>query len=294
MLHGMTHGRGTLGLVIGIVAGVAGVVGNILTPAALPGLGPHGGALPLPREALICSYIVYLIPLAVTVAALAGQGKPPGRWLPAAALGSWFASLTWIASDLIGKPGSFSGYAATDRNWGAYLVTLLGDLLGILAVILLLVAFRRPAGPGRRAMPRAVPVLARAVAALVFIGTLAGPAIWYLAVYDVRWPCCSASSFNSYLDASRDVTAAEMVLAVAVAALAGACALRFTDPVLGGAVFAGWLAVAIFDFLTFITEGFYFDREQVTENWAAALVLAATAALTIIYLRSSRRPAPSR
>jgi hypothetical protein len=254
----------------------------MLTPTTVTGSAYQGGGFPLPTEALLYSYIVYLIPLAATIAALATVGKRPGQRLRAAALGAWFASLTWLVSDFIGKPGYFSDYAGTDRNWGAYLFTLLGDLLGIVVVILLLVAFRRSAQRGSWARPRAVPVL-------MFIGSLVGPAAWYAGLFHQSWPCCSASSFNAYYGTIHVLAGAEAILAVAVAAFVGAYALGVTDRVAGGAIVAGWLAVGIFEYLTFITEGWSFGNGEIAENWGAALVLVATAVLTIVYMR--RQPA---
>jgi hypothetical protein len=277
----------TIGLGIAVVAGIAQVIGLVMSGSYDPyGLSITIGSHPY-------TYIAVLIPLAAAVAALATERKPAGRWLRAVALGSWFASWTWLPADLFDVPGSgynsrvFGAFVVTFSETVSSLIILSGDVLGVAAVILLLAAAGKTARRGGWAAARRPRVL-------LLCGMALGPAIWSISALHERSgrSCCSVSAV--YFEDNRlPISIAEIVLAAAVAALVAVYALGIKDRVVGSAILAGWLGVALFTFFEFVTGGWYFSGLWVALNFLAAGVLLASLAFTIVYLVRGGETAPA-
>jgi peptide/nickel transport system substrate-binding protein len=280
-----------VGLCMAVVAGIAEVLGLALAranPYALYGATIAIGSHPYAAIAVV-------IPLAAAVAALTAERKPAGRWLRPIALGSWFASWTWLAADLFDVPASggyvsrvFGSRVETTNATLSSILSLSGDVLGIAAVTLLLAAAGKTARRGGWAAVR------RPQALLLLCGTALGPAIWNIsAMHDESGhSCCSVTA--AYFEFNMQyISIAEIVLAVAVGALVAVYALGIKDRVAGGAILAGWLAVALFTFFHFITAGWYFSGPWLALNYLAAGVLLASLALTIVYLVRGRETAPA-
>jgi hypothetical protein len=235
--------------------------------------------------------MVVLIPLAAAVAALAARGMPAGPWLRAVAVGSWFASGTWLLADLSEVPRSyqslvFGSLVRTEGKADSTVFSLIGDVLGIAAVIILLAAAGKNTRRGGRA--------ARRPQVLLLCGTVLGPAIWYVNTANyvsAHRSCCSVTA-AFYAFNSRPISVVEIILAAAVAVLVAVYALGIRDQVVGGATLAGWLAVALFTFLHFATT-VHATGVWAALNWLAGAVLVASLVLTIRYLRGKEAtPAP--
>jgi serine/threonine protein kinase len=269
----------TIGLGLAVVAGIIEVIGLVMA-------GTGFGIVPIRTESVLWAYMVVLIQLAAAVAALAAARKPAGRWLRAAALGSWFASWTWLLPDLLDVHGEYSypfaRFADTYSRTGSSEVVLSADVLGIAAVILMMAAARKTARRGGRwaARPRQVQLL--------LCGAALGPVIWYISslyLFRVHNPCCSVTAVYFEFNKWQAVTIVEMILAVAVAVLVAVYALGLRDRVAGGAVLTGWLAVALFTYLQFVAEWTDPPVQWGAVNDVAGAVLIASVVLAIVYLR---------
>jgi hypothetical protein len=167
---------------------------------------------------------------------------------------------------------------------------LSGDVLGAVAVILLVAAGRKTARRGGWAARSPLMLL-------LLCATALGPVIRYITqMYEYDWwrhpTCCSVTA--AYFEGNKGTATSvlETVLAIAAAGLVAVYALGIRDRVVGGATLAGWLGVALFTLLQVVTGGTYVDGLWIAVKFLAAAVLVASLVLAIVYLRGKDAAQP--
>jgi hypothetical protein len=257
-------GLAVAGLILAIVSSAAYLAGQALTLGA-------------PGKSAAFGYVNDLLPLIVAVIALAGRGVR-GQLLPFV-LGATFVSLALVAFDVLSIPGYH--VLSADRGTHArvsFLASLLGDVIGAVTAIILLIAVRRIYGRGHWATPRVIPALLLAGTVLSWV---AWGGVWAFMIAEQH------SSFVSFL--SGDYPFAVFTVAgVAVTVIAALCALGLGTRPAGGVMLVGWTVTMFLYFAQIITGGsITYQGLAVAGNVAAALLMLGTAVLAITY--ASRR-----
>ena len=157
------------------------------------------------------------------------------------------------------------------------LAVTVSDIAGVIAVVLLLVALRgsaeRSGWPSGRSLP-----------ALLFCVVILAAVVWRaqeLARFIA--PQYSSASFSYPSDDYPYVVVA--VVALLVTVVVAWYALTLKNRSLGGAMLLGWSVTEIFVFLAFITQGWFIRHRTVADNVLAAVLLAASVILTLVYMR---------
>jgi hypothetical protein len=247
--------------VLAIIGSVAEIIGTALTPD-------------LPAKTAVLYYADYAIPLVIAIAALAAGVAPRARWLQFTTLGLWFIAFSWVPADILDVP-VFHPFSGGVRRVASFMFGDLGDLLGAIAAILLLVALRRAAPRGGWARPRVVPVL-------LMVGALAGWVVWHaVEFHEITISDGGVSGALKQDYPSFAYSIAGIIVAVVVALVA----LGISDRQLGGALLVGWSVSAFFYFLAFVTAGWSFGGGPVALNFVAGALIVATGVLAIVYTR---------
>jgi hypothetical protein len=250
------------GLWLTLFAGVIGIIAGNVPPS------------PNPAENTIFGDIGYVIALIAAVAALVS--KRHRRPLLYFVLGSWFITVSGVIFDALAiRRFHLFSFGA---HWTLYyVVVLLSDLAGLIAVILLLAALRGTAERGGWPSARALPVL-------LFGAIVLAEVAWR--AQEVTRLIGPESYYNSFVFPSdRHPYLVAGVAAVLVAVFVAWYALTFKDRVLGGALLLGWSLGETFGFLAWITEGWYFRHRTVADNALAAVLFVASVVLAAVYMR---------
>jgi hypothetical protein len=248
-------------LVLSLVAGIAEIVGTA-TAAGFNG-SSRGFTI-----------ISFLVPMGAAIAALATRRQPKARWLPPALAGAWFSSFAWVVFDVLSVPAYKPFTGGSIRGEASFVFEYLGDVLGVVVTILLLVAVARSVRRGGWGKPVIFPVL-------MLSGMVAGWLLWQGSLlHALVVGYGSASNFVHYDYPVIGLTAAGVVTTL-VAALV---ALGIADRAVGGGMVAGYAVAAIFGLLSFATGGFAFGGYAAL-NVVAFILLGGAGVVGIVYAR---------
>jgi hypothetical protein len=251
-------GAATAGLVIALIASIAEIISIALTQG-------------IPGKSAAFYYLGFGVALAFAIAGLASGRR--SRWLRPFALGLWFAAFAWFIDDILQVP-AYHPFSYGAKATVSFLFELLGDGLGVLAVILLLAGLARVARRGPWARPAALPAVTLAAALLGWISWLI---VWFHEI-DAGW-----SGYGHVF--SEDYPAVEFAVGgFVVTVIVAVYALGIADRVVGGAVLAGWSLAAFFNLLEYVTAGLQFQGFAAL-NILSGLLLLTTGVLAIVYGR---------
>jgi hypothetical protein len=267
----------TAGLILAVCAGAAEIIATAVAP------------FPIVAESFAFSgwpktftYLAFVIMLGAAIGALAAGPRPPARWLKFAVLGAWSVAPAWLVGDILAVPGYqiFSG-GSDGRVTASLAFSVLADVAGSIAVICLLVAFRRSAQRGRWAVPP--------LSALLLIGMLGGWAVWQSLmdekVYHAAHDLAASNSLYGSVWSNTYPSIGYALIGFIVAGGVALYALGLADRALGGGALAGWSAIAFLVFLTYVTSPEDFTGKSTAVAALAGLLIAATGVLSIIYAR---------
>jgi hypothetical protein len=262
-------GPAVAGLLLTVASSAAYIAYTALSPGAAPG------------KSLAFGYASGIIPLIVAVAALAG-GRFRRSLLPFL-LGTSLLSLAGALDDFAAIP-AWHPLQAGGRVTASFEAGLLGDVIGIAAVVLLLAALRRFADRGPWAAPRVIGVLLLATMAA---GWACGTLVWARKLYVAGGANYSDWGLGKFASADSPVLV-YIGAGLAVAVLTALYALGLRSRSLGGIMAGGWIVAAFLIFGQFITAGWQYTGTEAAANWVAGLLLLASAALAIFY--AARKP----
>jgi hypothetical protein len=248
-------------LVLSLVAGIAEIIGTATS------IGFNGTSRAV-------SIISFLLPMAAAITALATRRQPTARWLPPALAGAWFSSFAWVVYDVLTVP-AFKPFSTGEklRDEVSYVFGYLGDALGALVTILLLVVLHKSMRRAGWARPAVFP-------ALMLAGLVAGWLAWQGSLLNTLEADYGGWGTFAHYDYPSIGLAAAGLITTLVAALV---ALGVSDRVAGGGMVAGFAATAIFGLLTFVTGGAHVTGSPL--NVLAFILLAGAGVIAIVYAR---------
>jgi hypothetical protein len=255
--------------VAGLIIAIISAVGYIAGQALLQGAAGKSTAF---------GYVNDVIPLLVAVIALAG--REIRRPLLPFVLGTSFVALATVVYDVLSIPGYHA--LSPDRSTQAevsFLATLLGDLTGVAAAIILLTAVRQVYGRSHWATPRVIPALLLAGPVLAWV---AWGGVWTFKLEEQDY------SFRNFLSVDYPF-AVFAVAAVVVTVIAALCALGLGARSAGGVMLIGWTVTMFLYFAQVITGlRFSYHGGEVAGNVVAALLMLGTVVLAIRYAARRR------
>jgi hypothetical protein len=183
-------------------------------------------------------------------------------------------------------PG-YHEFAADHSNHAkaAFAAGAIGDVVGAVAAITLLVAVRRMHGRGRWAPPRIIAVL---LVVFPVLAPLAWASVWADRLYHLH-----GNDYGSGWGAgtfwSTDYPFIGFIAAGLVVSLITAlCALGLGTRVASGVMLIGWTVNMSLYFAQIITEGWDYSSAAVAVTWVAALLMVATVILALSYATRGR------
>lgn len=258
------------GLLLAIIAGVGEVAAYFASPAV--SAGAHGIAF------LFLAPCAGIILASVMALAVVSYRRP----LLPVLFGLWAVSPAWA---LYGVLGLFGFHVFSDgAHWiAAELLATLSDLAGTVVAVLLLVAVRKSAPPGRWLTP---PARSLALFGVVVLGAawLAEYALPSLGpVYDIG----SAGHFvnGGYVYHGYPFRVLGVAGLLVTAGVAGYALTRRSRAV-GGGILLGWSVLMTFDLLQVATSNLYFDHKATAIEITAGVFLAASVVITAVSLRT--------
>jgi hypothetical protein len=172
-------------------------------------------------------------------------------------------------------------FGAGGREITSFLFTGLGDALGVVTVILLLIALRRFAPRGRWGRPL--------LPALLVAGVLASWVVWQSLMdekfYHANQLAAAAGELPTSVWGWTYPTIGYSAVGFIVAIVAVVYALGISDQVLGGGLLAGWAAIAFALFLVYVTSPNSYSGWAVAVAALAGALIVATGILAIVYAR---------
>jgi hypothetical protein len=248
--------------IAGLVIAIAAALFEIISTATFQDF---------PKQSAKFYYIGFGLCLVVAIAGLVTARRPGARWLPALTLGLWFPAQGWIVNDFLQIP-AFHPFSSGGRNIAGFVFEVLGDGLGAVVAILMLVGLRALARRGPWLTPRVLPVL-------LLAGMVLGWGAWMILFFhqaDAGWGGVGHVLTQDYPGV--EFTLGGLVVAVIVALYA----LGIADRVAGGAILAGWCLQAFFNLLDFATGGYQFGG-WVALNFLSGILILAAGVLAIVY-----------
>ena len=258
LVPGGLSGAAIAGLVIAIVAALF----EIISTATFANF---------PSQSAQFYYIGFGLALVLAIAGLATARRPGARWVPALALGFWFPALGWIINDFLQIP-AYHPFSNGGRNTAGFVLEVLGDGLGAVVAILLLVGLRALARRGPWLTPRVLP-------ALLLASLVLGWCAWIIVLFyeaDINYG-------GSGHVLTQDYPGVEFAIGgLAIAVIAAFYALGIADRVVGGGVLAGLSVAALFNLVTFATTGYHFGGWAAL-NVASGIIIVAAGVLAVVY-----------
>jgi uncharacterized caspase-like protein len=259
----------TIGSVLALVAGITKITGDAVTPWS-----------PV-QPPIIYSIASYALPAILVLGSLAALTiRNRRKLLLSCVAGGWFIAFAWVIFDILLFPAE-DVLSSSKRNVASHFLSLAGDLMGVVAVVLLLAAIRGFKTRRHWAAPPAIPVL-------LLIGLTLCWAVWN-ALWLIELARLEGHG-TAYLSVNYPQVSFSAVGLIAVW-LAAFYALRADDHVLGGFIVGGWLIADSLQFLRFVTSGFTFASWAVGLNFLTVIAIAATACIAIAYIRHGRSAA---